>query len=178
MTSVKERVWLEEYFKCWNATEAARRAGYKHPNKIGPRKLDKFAGEIEERIAEKVMTADQALARLSEIARGEWGDYFTEDAKVSVKRIVEDGRGYLIKQIRETKHGVNIEFYDAQRALVDIAKAQGVFVDRVEHTGKDGGPIQTEDVNETRQRLLEDVQAQLEGNESAPAEELDCIEER
>jgi phage terminase small subunit len=141
MASRKERVWLEEYFKCWNATEAARRANYAYPNKQGPAKLKKFADEISARIEELTMSADEALLRLSEIARGEWGQYVTEEGRIDIEALVEDGKGYLVKQIRETKHGKNIEFYDAQRALVDIAKAHGVFVERHEVTGKDGGAI-------------------------------------
>lgn len=35
----KRRAWLEQYLQCWNATEAARRVGYKHPNTQGPRLL-------------------------------------------------------------------------------------------------------------------------------------------
>lgn len=35
----KRRVFIEEYLKCWNATEAARVAGYKHPDRQGSRLL-------------------------------------------------------------------------------------------------------------------------------------------
>ena len=141
MASKKERVWLNEYLRCWNATEAARRAGYKWPNKVGPGKAQKFEEEIESRLSELVMGADEALARLSEMARGEWGKYVTEDGKFDIGQLVRDGRGYLVKKIRETKDGKEYEFYDAQRALVDIAKAHGVFIEHHEHTGADGGPI-------------------------------------
>ena len=87
------------------------------------------------------MSADEALIRLSEMARGEWGKYVTETGALDIGQLVRDGKGYLVKKIRETKDGREYEFYDAQRALVDIAKAHGVFVERHEHTGADGGPI-------------------------------------
>jgi hypothetical protein len=34
--------------------------------------------------------------------------------------------------------------YDAQAALVQIGKALGIFVDKMEHSGPGGGPIQTQ----------------------------------
>ena len=46
MASPQEEDWLNEYFQCWNATEAARRVGYKWPNKVGPAKKQKFADEV------------------------------------------------------------------------------------------------------------------------------------
>ena len=136
MASKKERIWLNEYLTCWNATEAARLAGYKWPNKVGPRKLTKFREDIQQRIDAKVMTADEALVRLSEMARGEWGKYITEGGTLDITQLVEDGKGYLVKKIRETRDGREYEFYDAQRALVDIAKAHGVFVERHEQKGE------------------------------------------
>ncbi len=52
-------------------TEAARRVGYKHPNTQGPRLLldVSIKKEIEHRIAEKAMTADEALSRTGEPER-------------------------------------------------------------------------------------------------------------
>ncbi len=45
----------------------------------------------------------------------------------------------------EVEHVAKIKTWDKRAALVDIAKMQGWHVDRVEHTGKDGGPIETAD---------------------------------
>lgn len=66
----KERIWLNEYLKCWNATEAARRAGYKSPEKQGWQKKEKFADEIKKRVNDIAMSAEERLITLSEIARG------------------------------------------------------------------------------------------------------------
>ena len=137
MVSKKQRVWLEEYLVCFNATEAARRAGYAHPNKRGPENLIRFDNEIKARLSELVMGADEALARLSEMARGEWGKYVKEDGALDITLLVQDGKGYLVKKVKETKDGREFEFYDAQRALVDIARAHGVFVER--HDVTSGG---------------------------------------
>jgi phage terminase small subunit len=151
MPSNKERVWLEEYFRCgFNATEAARRAGYAHPNKRGPEKIAKFAEEIAARLDEMAMSADEALARISEMARGEWGKYVTEAGVLDIVKLVADGKGYLVKKVRETKDGREYEFYDAQRALETMAKHHGLLVERAEITGAAGGPLIIEFVNDWR----------------------------
>lgn len=79
----KQRLFVEHYLKCWNATEAARVAGYKWPNKIGPRLLNKnpqIQAAITERLEEAAMSANEVLARLTQQASASMGDflYFPE----------------------------------------------------------------------------------------------------
>lgn len=142
MTSAKEKVWLEEYLQCWNASEAARRANYAWPGKMGTRKLAKFEDEIQERIDQLVMSADEALVRLSELARGEWSEYILPTGAVDIEGLVKDGKAHLVSKIRDTKYGKSIEFCDMQRALEQIGKAHGIFVDRTEITGAEGGALE------------------------------------
>ncbi|ENO82074.1 hypothetical protein B447_05033 [Thauera sp. 27] len=46
----------------------------------------------------------------------------------------------------QTKEGLRVKFHDKRAALVDVGRHLGMFKDKVEHTGKDGGPIQSESV--------------------------------
>ncbi len=50
----------------------------------------------------------------------------------------------LYAGIKQTREGIEIKFQDQAKALENVAKHLGMFTERVEHTGKDGGPIQTE----------------------------------
>lgn len=80
--TTKQRVFVEEYLTCWNASEAARRAGYAAPHNIqGPRLLSNVSiqTEIQRRLAEKAMSANEVLARLAEHARGSMGDFLRVD---------------------------------------------------------------------------------------------------
>lgn len=88
-----------------------------------------------------VMSADEALIRLSEIARGEWSHYVTRDGTVDIAKLVEDGKAHLISEIRDTKEGRQYRFCDMQAALVKIGDHHGLFPNRHEHMGKDGEPI-------------------------------------
>lgn len=57
-----------------------------------------------------------------------------------------------IAEISQTKEGaLKVKLHDKQAALVSIGRHLGMFKDRVEHTGKDGGAIEVE------QRVREDA---------------------
>ena len=79
--TTKERAFVEYYLTHWNATEAARLAGYKNPNKLGPRKLVEVGIQqaIQARLSELKMSADEVLTRLSDQARGSMADFLRVD---------------------------------------------------------------------------------------------------
>ncbi|HOG48005.1 MAG TPA: terminase small subunit [Anaerolineae bacterium] len=76
----KQFIWLTFYLgeARFNATEAARLAGYKTPRCSGPENLHKPA--VIEAIAQwwatKAMATDETMGRLAEIARGDLGQFF------------------------------------------------------------------------------------------------------
>lgn len=74
----KQRIWLNEYLQCLNATEAARRAGYKHAKQMGSENLSKpvLRQEIDRRLEAKTMSGKEVLARLDEQARADIGIFF------------------------------------------------------------------------------------------------------
>ncbi len=144
----KQQAFVNAYVKCWNASEAARRAGYSAntANEQGSRLLANASirAEIERRKAELTMSADEALTRITEQARAGYADYFTSDGAVDLESLIADGKGHLIRKIKPTKDGLEIEFYDAQTALFTVAKIQGLLRDRTEISGPAGGPVYTE----------------------------------
>lgn len=137
----KRRVFVAEYLRCWNATEAAKRAGYSERTAYsqGQRLLKnvEVAGLIRERLAEKAMGADEALTRLSEQARAEYAAYLRPSGSVDLDRLLEDGNGHLVKGTRWDRQGnLIVEFYDAQSALALIGRHHKLFTDNVEHHGR------------------------------------------
>lgn len=130
----KQRLFVEEYLIDLNATAAAARAGYRDPN-IGRQLITKnnvaaaiAAGQIarSERIE---ITQDQVLADLDEV-RG----------RCMQKIPVLDKRGQPVKD----NQGRNMWVFDSRgalKALELLGKHLGMFTDRHEVTGKDGGPI-------------------------------------
>lgn len=135
----KRQVFIEQYIICgFNATEAARRAGYANPNMEGTRlRQDPDVKElIDSRIKEMQITADEVVTLLSQQAKSEHSSYITEDGEVDIKKMVQDGKAHLIKEVTEGKRGKTYKFADSQAALALLAKYFGLTQDKVEHSGK------------------------------------------
>jgi phage terminase small subunit len=62
---------------------------------------------------------------------------------------LDDETAAAIAEVSQnTTGGVKIKLHDKRAALVDIGRHLGMFKDRVEHTGKDGGPIEMREVSD------------------------------
>lgn len=57
---------------------------------------------------------------------------------------IDDDTAAAISEVSQTQAGLKIKLHDKRAALVDIGKHLGMFTDRVEHSGPQGGAIQTE----------------------------------
>ena len=107
----KRIVFVEEYLSCWNASEAARRAGYKHPGSQGHALLQipEIQAYIKLRLADMQMSADEVLNRLADHAR--------DDSKgVSLKALELVGkhhRLFIERQEIEATHTVSDDVLDA-----------------------------------------------------------------
>ncbi|HZU86872.1 MAG TPA: terminase small subunit [Anaerolineaceae bacterium] len=76
----RQRLFVEEYLTCWNASEAARRSGYTgKADVIGARLLGvvSIKSLVDQRLKEKTMQANEVLERLSEQAQANIGDFVT-----------------------------------------------------------------------------------------------------
>lgn len=148
----KQRAFVEEYLACgFNASEAARRAGYSEntARQQGQRLLTNvdIAAAIQQGLAERAMPATEVLARLAEHARGTMDDFLDDAGDIDLKRGRERGRLHLVKSRSVTKEGERIELYDAQAALALLGRHHKLFTDMVEH----GGKVEVEYVNDWRQ---------------------------
>lgn len=134
----KQRKFVDEYLKCFNATEAARRAGYKGNGStiraIGCENLTKpnIKFEIDAHFQASAMSREEVISRIAEHARSDYKAYLNEDGEVDLPRLLADDKGHLIKGIYPTKYGNRIEFYDGQSALALLAKHHGLLVNRIE----------------------------------------------
>ncbi len=147
----KQQAFVNEYLTCWNASEAARRAGYSvnTASEQGSRLLGNanIGEEIKRRVADMTMSANEVLVRLTEQARGSMDDFVTfyDGVRLPILDLAKahaDGKMGLVKKLKYTDQGgMEFELYDAQSALTLIGKAHKLFVDKQEITGKDGGAI-------------------------------------
>lgn len=119
LTAKQER-FCEEYLVDLNATQAAIRAGYseKTANRIASQNLSKLV------IQEKIELLKQNLAENVEIT-----------PQTVVEEIAKIGFADISKYIKAS---------DKIKALELLGKYLGMFTDKMELSGVDGNPIQTE----------------------------------
>lgn len=149
----KQKVFISEYLKCFNGTEAYCKA-YPKAKRDSARTTasellakPNVKAEIQARLAEIHMSADEALSRMSDIARGDITEFITPFGAVDLEAMKRAGKGHLIKKIKQrtiTKvaksesdadtetHDTEIELYPADGALRDILKIHGKFKDAIE----------------------------------------------
>ncbi len=162
----KQALFVEAYLKCWNKTESARQAGYAgNDATLGAIGYENFKKpeifeEIQRRISETAMSADEVLMRLGDHARGNMGDFWqipdkgspsldltSEKAKANlhlIKKMKVKTTVRTIADIPETTTEIDFELYDAQAALEKLGRHHKLFTDKTEVTGKDGAPLQAQ----------------------------------
>lgn len=134
--SRKRQIFADEFLKCGNQSEAARRAGYKNAAVMGSRlmKVNGIRDYIDGRLKERSMEADEVVARLSDMGRSNVGDVIIIDEekrtwKLDIERIKD--LGSLIRKVKETQWGLEVEFYNSQQALVQLAKLHGLYEEKI-----------------------------------------------
>ena len=140
----RQRIFIIEYLKTWNATEAARRAGYTgKPDVVGPRLLGNVGikAEIEKELAARAMQPSEILERLSLQARGDLGTFIstiseqTEDGPLTLtavdwEKVKVAGLTRLVRKFKMNRRGdMEVELYDAKAAMELFGKHLGMFAD-------------------------------------------------
>lgn len=145
----KQRAFVEHYLQCWNASEAARRAGYSAATARaqGARLLTNvdISEEIRRRLAELQAGADEVIKGLTDHARASMEDFIEllgdGNATVDLDKAKRAGRLHLIKKLKskrrtlkkgEVEYETEIELHDAQSALVQLGRHHKLFTDKVE----------------------------------------------
>ena len=143
----KQQAFINAYFACnFNATEAARRAGYNGDDAtlraLASENLtkDNIRAEIDKRLKLYKMGANEVLARLSFIAGGSMDDFLDPDSfSIDLKKAKRAEKLGLIKKIKITTvitssaerdvqtDTIEFELHDPMRALEMLGKHHKVF---------------------------------------------------
>lgn len=181
----KQKTFVNEYLVDLNATQAAIRAGYSektaaatgYENLRKPQIAAEIAKAQQKRAERTKITADRVLEELGKIGFANMQDFIRTtdqgDAFVDLSQLTreqaaainevtvedfKDGRGEDARDVRRVKFKLS----DKRAALVDIGKHLGMFIERKELTGKDGGPIEVAETppSERLNALLERISTQ------------------
>ncbi|WP_088185845.1 terminase small subunit [Desulfosporosinus sp. FKA] len=124
-------------------------------------RISELTNELKER---NMVTVERVLEELSNIAFDDIKNYisFYTDEKGQTQIEVKNSDTIDTRNISEVslskKDGFKFKLYGKDSALIQIGKHLGMFVDRKEFTGKDGGPIQMEAMTtEQREQRIKEL---------------------
>lgn len=141
--SDQQKLFVEHYVDCLNASEAARRAGYAHDT-AGQQGYRLYHSKpVQAAIRRKLsvhMSTNEILHRLAAMARADVTDFWQVNEQgqpyFDFAACKTAGMLHLIKKVNYGKDGevTSIEFYDAAAQLVHLGQNQGLFVKKVDLT--------------------------------------------
>lgn len=158
--TIRQRLFVEHYIVCMNGTESARLAGYdgdtatlavvasqnlRHPN---------ILRELDRRLNQFTMSANEVLVHLTDIARGDIADALNAAGGIDPLEAKRRGKSHIIKRFKtktttmEDKeiYETEVEMYDRMDALKTLAKFHALLIDRVK-------------VDDWRSQAIEDIKA-------------------
>lgn len=144
--SEKQRIFVEEYKKDFNATQAAERAGYKNPSvsgnlnlkkKVVKKEIDKARNKQLKRIK---LEADEILEEILAIASADITAAYNSDGTLKpIEKWPENVKKSLSGISRSESVGsesqslsMNVKFHPKLKALELLAKHLKLLTDRVE----------------------------------------------
>ncbi|KUZ35266.1 terminase small subunit [Burkholderia territorii] len=176
----KQALFVDEYLRDMNATQAAIRAGYsaktaetQGPRLLGNVRVQQAISAARERLAKKFeITRERVMLEYARLAFADPRNFFHADG--TLKRVPEldddaaaalaafevmeefDGSGKDRFQIGVTS---KVKWADKKGALDSIAKIMGWSVDRVksEVSGPDGAPIEVNSTVDTSKLTIEQL---------------------
>lgn len=172
----KQALFVQEYLVDLNATQAAIRAGYSEDTAgaIGHENLNKpgistaIQNAMDLRAERTGITVDRVLVQLARMGFADIRQIFTEGGHLrdiaslpedvaasvqSVEVVTRPGAEVDENGNRTIEYVHKIKLADKKGALELLGKHLSLFADRVEHTGKDGGPIETADTTDLARRI-------------------------
>jgi phage terminase small subunit len=142
--TIKQKRFADEYIISGNATEAARIAGYKHPNKVGSENLVKLGIKkyIEERLEElestKIADQKEVLEYLTRVMRREESEHTVVTITTEVSEYVPDERGTMRKKTVKTEEPQVVEMpaklSDTNKAAELLGKRHGTWTEKIDMT--------------------------------------------
>lgn len=195
----REKRFVDEYLVDLDPQRAAVAAGYATTtartksyqwvsnSEQKPHVYEAIQKALEKRSNRTEITADRVLRELALLGFANMEDYvrigtngdpyidlskLTREQAAALSEIAVDdyveGRGKNARDVRK----VRIKFHDKKGALVDIGKHLGMFKERVEHTGKDGGPIEHKELDAMPTKKLLELLELIRGDS---AKEKDSV---
>jgi len=171
----KQQLFCEEYLVDLNAYRAAVAAGYSEKTAavIGYENLNKpyiaeyIRSSLEKRLSGLEISQERVLNEIARVAFGDVRSLFNEDGSLKLISELDDdaarsiaGFDVVVKSLGdgEVEHVAKVKSADKMRGLEMLGKYLALFTEKHEHSGPNGGPIQSEiKPSETLKHLLDGI---------------------
>ena len=150
----KQDLFVKEYLKDLNGTQAYIRAGYKVKNENvaavyaskllrKPKVQEKIQAAMKEREKRTEITQDKVLNEIANLAFTDRTEIVNLNNRVIIKNFDElsPEQKACISGVKETKHGIEVTFYNKEKALEMLGRHLGIFTEKLEVKGE----LKTED---------------------------------
>lgn len=163
--SKKEEAFVNEYFLCnMKGTEAARRLGSKQPRLYAHRMITNanVSAEINRHLKERQLSAEEVLARISDLAASDIVDFADVRTISDLKKDEYKGKTHVIKKFKSkiTRDAlgrqieeVELELYGADGLLDKMARYHGLYNDKIEISWRDKLPPDV-DADEVKRQFV------------------------
>lgn len=158
----KQQQFAREYLKDLNATQAAIRAGYseKTAKEQGARLLTNVhvasfvQKEMDKRAKRTEIDANDVLREIARLAFVDPRNLFDERGRLKPVTQLPDNIAASVASVEvvtsripgsdpvDVEYTSKIKFWDKRASLELLGKHLKLFTDKIEHTGKDGAPIE------------------------------------
>lgn len=151
----KQDLFVKEYLKDLNGTQAYIRAGYKVKNENvaavyaskllrKPKVQEKIQKAMAEREKRTEITQDRVLKEIANLAfTDRTGIVNLKNNSLIIKNFDElsEEQKACISGVKETKYGIEVTFYNKEKALEMLGRHLGMFTEKLEVKGE----LKTED---------------------------------
>lgn len=151
----KQDLFVEEYLKDLNGTQAYIRTGYKVKNENvaavyaskllrKPKVQEKIQKAMAEREKRTEITQDRVLKEIANLAfTDRTGIVNLKNNSLIIKNFDElsEEQKACISGVKETKYGIEVTFYNKEKALEMLGRHLGMFTEKLEVKGE----LKTED---------------------------------
>lgn len=138
----KQERFCQEYMSSFNGKQSAIKAGYNEntaaviasENLIKPNVVERLAELSKDLVERTKLDQEELVEKLKTTANFRVTDMITiENGKIFIKNTADLPDNILdnIVSITQKKDGVEVKFSDRQKAIVDLGRYFGMFVDRL-----------------------------------------------
>lgn len=172
----KQQLFVAEYLKDLNATASYKRAGYKGKGNAAESAASRLLSDVKvKRAIQEAMdkrqgrievTQDRIVAELAKIAFGDqravmkWG---ADGVELLESELLTDDHAAMVAEVSQTVSAtggsLKLKTHDKVGALKLLGEHLGMFKQKMELTGKNGGPIETRNLSDLTDEELEHIAA-------------------